>query len=115
MPSEWNNLAPHMNRDVERVFAERVLYMPVNGQPVWVKGHFDEAFEVIEVDADVPVSATHPTLEVVLSSLPIVPKQDDLVQVGIAPLGKLYKVYEVNVDGNGGALLMLVEQDQEAV
>lgn len=109
--SEWTNLAPLMNTDVETVFADNVLYFPVVGKPVTVLAHFDEAFEIVDVDAEVPVTTTVPILDIILSRLSFMPRQDDEIHIGVGDAAQVYKVTDVQIDGVGGAKLLLVKQN----
>ena len=108
--SEWNTLAQHMNADVLQVFAGTVLVRPTGRPALSVQAHFDEAYEAVEMQGDVPVSTVGPTLLVRLSDFPVPPQQGWGVEIGSGLTKKAYTVIDVQPDGDGLALLPLVLQ-----
>lgn len=103
------------------VFAVRVAAMPVDGAAATRRGIFDRLHLEIGMDGDgAPVSASRSQLGVAVAEWGA-PRQGDAVQVRIrrgeavhidqpAMLGDVvlqYVVTEVQVDGAGGALLVL--------
>lgn len=105
--SEWALTANRMNDDVMRCFGEAVVVRPTGLPSLTIQAHFDEAFEAVEMQNDVAVSTIKPTLLVRLSDLPATPKQDWLVDITRGTV-KQYRVIDVQIDGDGMALLLLM-------
>lgn len=108
--SEWAGMAQRMNADVMLTFADPVVVRPTGRPALTIQAHFDEAFESVELQGDVPVSTLRPTLLVQLSDLPTPPKQGWGVDIGAGSSAKQYEVTDVQIDGDGLALLLLVAQ-----
>lgn len=106
--SEWAQAASRMNAEVLRVFADSVMVRPPGRPALTIQAHFDEAFESVQLQGDAPVSTLSPTLLVQLADLPVPPKQGWGVEIGAGSTMKGYTVTDVQIDGDGLALLLLV-------
>ncbi len=93
-----------------RAFGEVVEYTPTGGNPEPVRGIFDAAHSVVELvniasdGGPMQIESKRPILSVNLDSLDdIVPKRGDTIRARTI----LYKVAEIQVDGQGDADLLL--------
>jgi hypothetical protein len=92
---------------LDSVFGVAVTHTPAaGGGPYTRRGIFDRAPEPIgEGTEGVPVSATAPTLSIVLADWAVAPVQgDSLVVSGVT---ETWRVDDVRPDGSGAALLVL--------
>lgn len=80
------------------IFGTPATYTPTVGSPVSINGVFD----VIPVDVN-GVPSLKPTLRIKLSDLTLTPTKGDLVAVNDTN----YRILMSEVDGYGGALLIL--------
>lgn len=107
----WDDaIADSLIRATSQAFsgASSVTYTPAGGSPVDLSGRsiFTAAHEEEVLDeAEVAVQSVKATLDVRLADLGAAPAEDDDVQVGSVA----FKVSNVEVDGEGGALLILEE------
>lgn len=84
-------------------FGEDVVYTP-QGQPaVNMTGIFDELYEGVDPNTNAIITSRQPILGIRDSDLGLTPRQDDQVLVR----GILYRVKEVETDGQGGSRLYL--------
>lgn len=84
-------------------FGECVEYRPKSGGAYSVIAVFDNEAELVDPDTETLVSANNPRIGVRLRDLETTPRQGDKVVAG----GKLYRVIDVQEDGQGGASLFL--------
>ena len=85
-------------------FAEDVVFTPVGGVGIPGRGSFVEENIRVELGQDsLPVTSVHPALDVRLSELTFTPRQGD----GVTVRGVERTILEVEVDGIGGAKLIL--------
>ena len=90
------------------IFGEPILYSPAMGSAFPLSGVFDEAYRPIDplaIEGMLPshVTTEHAALGVNLADFPADPQQGDL----LTARGVQYYVQEVQVDGHGGAKLVL--------
>ena len=109
--SLWTELTPALNAQVQRVFADPVLYRQSERPPFTINGHFDEAYESVDLEAGVPVSSFQSILDVVLSDFSVPPKQGDEVTIGTGITARKYLVSDPQPDGDGGARLLLLKRE----
>lgn len=107
----WDDrLADSLIRATSKAFSgsSSITYSPAGGAPVDLSGrsiytsaHQEEVLD----EAEVSVQTVKATLDVRLADLGATPAEDDDVQVGALA----FKVSAIEVDGEGGALLILEE------
>jgi hypothetical protein len=100
----WRRLTKALRRTLKSAgaFGELATYTPQGGSPVEIRVIFRRTH--IELDPEgVPVTSTTPNIKVDLDDLPVEPEQGDQVVYG----GAEFRVSEVQVDGNGGAKLLM--------
>ena len=85
-----------LNEQVLSTFGRDVTYSPQIGVPVNLKAIFEATHRGKENSP-----GTYALLFIRLSDLPQAPDRGDEVQVG----GSVYKVFEIEADGQGGATL----------
>ena len=90
------------------VFGEAIVYQSADGLVIAVDGVFDEAYRPVDPLAIEGIAPMHVTTEksclgVRLADFPVPPEQGDL----LSARGVQYYVQEVQVDGKGGAKLVL--------
>lgn len=105
--SEWSDMARRMNADVLRVWKDSVVVRPPGRPPLKIEAHFDEAYETIDLQSEIPVSTVRPAVLLILADLPIPPKQGWGVDIGEGRTAKKYEVAEIQLDGDGMATLIL--------
>lgn len=105
--SGWNTLTNAHLRTVQEHFGETVWYKPLAHPGFSLEAHFDEAYQSVDVQGEVEVVSTSPVLDVMLEDLPVPPAQGDRVTVGTGRTAKQFEVTKQEIDGMGGALLML--------
>mgnify|MGYP002626069193 CR=1 FL=1 len=105
----WKDIADCANVATRDTFGEAWEYRPPAGTPSYaLTAVFDEPHLEIEFGADViPHSASGPTLDLRLADLPVAPVTR--ATVTRVSDGKSWVVSDVERDGNGGALLRLLE------
>lgn len=85
-------------------FGQPVTYLAVSGSSFSLTGIFDRSSTELNLGPGAPISSTHPTLSIRLSDLlPLKPVRGDQIQIGLT----IYKVIDVQEDGQGGASLRL--------
>lgn len=84
-------------------FGEDIVYRPKNQAAVNMTGIFDELYEAVDPNTNAIVTSRQPILGIRDSDLGKTPRQDDQVFVR----GILYRVKEVESDGQGGSRLYL--------
>lgn len=89
---------------IKDAFGSSVTYTPTSGSPVTIDGVFNRRYYEL-VEGDVPVSTDQPNLLVRIADLAADPVEGDEVTVS----GQTYRVYRVEKDGEGAALLLLHE------
>lgn len=106
----WSDLAEAALRIVLDTFGEPVLYHPRGDDgaartPFALTGVFEAAHQLVDLGGETPLSSVHPTLSVALSDFPAndPPRPDDELAVADGA----WRVFEVQPDGQGGALLIL--------
>ena len=116
-----------MDADLDNVFinpdefAVKCIYKPTGGSPANfnINGIFDREYEAVEVDAETPVTSTHPAIRVKENDLIIPLARDpidgDKIQVN-DPEGDIvgtkngeYSVIDFQPDGVGTTILLLHE------
>lgn len=102
--TDFASLVERNDRAVQAHLGGSVTYAPTVGQPVTVKGVFDEAYERVDGFGS-GVSSSGPAVHVTLADLPSDPATD--VEALITINGQSYKAREVKPDGMGGAMLLL--------
>lgn len=106
---DWDSLvlAPVMG-----VFGESVIHTPRDGMPTKITGIFDNAYlkDVMFEDGTTGVTETQAVLGVQVSSLEIMPAQNDTIYV--ERTAATYIVRDVRFDGHGGAKLLLSKASQ---
>ncbi len=81
-----------------RVFGREVLYLPEAGGQALVRAVFQPALEAEDSSPGV-----YAVLFVRLADLPALPARGDEVEIG----GARYKVFDIEADAEGGAVLRL--------
>lgn len=97
------NLFDDVARIVSDRLGESVTYTPAGESPVVIDAPFDEAFELVEMSAGVPISSVAPMLFVRLADLPVAPSKGDQV----VARSVTYDVIDVQPDGQAGAECIL--------
>jgi len=109
----WRDLVSNLQGTATRTFPEPVLYTPEGSLEIAIDGIFREPFVGIDVDAELEVGSTQPTLDVQLADLPAPPsnepggKGDRIV---VVRTGVRYRVVDSQDDGEGMTKLFLHEQ-----
>jgi len=67
------------------------------------RGVFDAAHELVDLGGEAAVTTTGPVLSIRLSDFDVAPQQDNEVTID----GTLYRIYDVQPDGQAGAKLLL--------
>jgi|GEM_PF-859186 len=94
-----------------RVFGDRHVFRPQNGEAFEFVGVFDAAAQIVEAGGEVGFATTRPIVGIRFAEFPadptlarVTPRQDDRAVI----LGRLYQVVEVQPDNVGaGATLIL--------
>lgn len=113
MPAgSWPAVAATVLRDVMAEFAVPVEYRPADGPAFALAGGgvFDEDHVAVALELETPVSASGPRLLVALEDWPdgVGPAQEDTLAVEPGtPRERVWRVFDVQPDGQGGALLIL--------
>ena len=89
-----------------KTLGEPFLYLPASGGSFELYGVFDEKFLGIDPDTEERISSSDPHLGVKLSQFEVEPRQGDQVEIE----GQRYFVKEVQRDGQGGAEIMLIRE-----
>lgn len=104
-------LAGLANRAIERVFGETVTFTPQTGAPETIRAVVDrEPLRDRVGQSEAWQSADQWTVHVRLDQLTVTPAQDDSITV--VATGAVYLIRDVQHDGQGGATLYLVEQEE---
>jgi hypothetical protein len=92
---------------LDSVFGVAVTHTPAaGGGPYTRRGIFDRAHEMVFPDSEgVPVSATAPTLSIVLADWAVAPVQGD--SLAVSGVSETWRVDDVRPDGSGMSLLVL--------
>lgn len=102
MSTSWSALTAGLNSSVLSAFGQDVVYTPVvdglAGSPVTVKGIVET-----EQQAEDKSPGTYTVLFVRVSDLASSPATGDAASIG----GVAYRVFQVELDGQGGARLAL--------
>jgi hypothetical protein len=102
--SVWKKLVSGaLDRIVDTLDSGGVEYLPMGESPVEIKAVFSNSHVEVDIGDGVPVSSIRPTLFLKLTTIPRSPKRGDRVRVD----GVLYRVEDSQLDGEGGALLIL--------
>ena len=92
-------------------FGQRVEYRPKNSNGRFtLTAVFDSEFTQIDPITEVKVSANRPRIGLKLRDIPGYPEQGDRVRIE----GIDFKVNEIQEDGQGGVVLWLTKQDEQA-
>ncbi len=91
---------------IRDTFPEPIIYDP-SGTAQMLDGVFDEAHEAVEMQGDVAVSSVAPVLWVKLADLVAMPTQGTALL--LTSSGRTFEISDVQIDGAGGASLMLLE------
>ena len=67
------------------------------------RGVFDAAHELVEMGGDAAITTIGPVLSIRLADFDVAPQQDNEVTID----GTLYRIYDVQPDGQAGAKLLL--------
>lgn len=94
-----------------RIFGEAIVHQTADGTILGVQGVFDEAYRPVDPLTIEGITPMHVTTEmacigICLADFPAAPQQGDL----LTARGVQYYVREVQVDGHGGAKLVLNKQ-----
>ena len=90
-----------------KVFARPVTYTPPGGEPIAVRGVFDEAHEIIKTAGDgSEYSTTAPVLGIRLLDWATAPVQGGTLSID----GTIYRVFDLQPDGEGGVDVILKKQ-----
>ncbi|OGQ23515.1 MAG: hypothetical protein A3I05_01095 [Deltaproteobacteria bacterium RIFCSPLOWO2_02_FULL_44_10] len=84
-------------------FGEDITYTPKGGAPVVMIGIFDDFYESVDPNTGAIITSQQPIVGIRDLDLGQTPRQDDRVFVR----GILYRVKEVQTDGQGGSKLYL--------
>jgi len=103
---DWDNL---LSGPVMGVFGESAVFQPVVGTPFPISGTFHEAYKSLDLAGGTGMTTEAPAIGVLLSDFSAAPKQKDRVVISATALhsGGTYVVKEVQLNGIGGALLLL--------
>jgi hypothetical protein len=103
---DWDQM---VNGPVMTVFGERTVFQPIFGTPFPITGTFHEAYKSVDLVGGMGITSEMPALGVQLSQFPVHPRQKDGVAIVATAMhgGGTYVVKEVQVNGLGGALLLL--------
>ena len=102
----WSTTADAATVACRDTYGTTVTYAPPAGAPASITAILDEAHESITLDAGgTPVTTTRPVLDVRLADLAVVPVRGG----SVVSAGTTYEVTDVQIDGQGGARLYLVE------
>lgn len=82
------------------VFAAPVVVKAAYGAG---RGVFDAAHELVDMGGEAPMTTVGPVLSIRLSEFDVPPAQDDEVTID----GTLYRIFDVQPDGQAGAKLLL--------
>ena len=99
--SDWTSLMDGLNAGVLGAFGREVLYLPQGGGQYTIKAILEATHQNEEKNP-----GTFAILFIRLSDLPVMPERADEVRIDSA----IYKVFEVEVDGQGGARIGLHQQ-----
>lgn len=92
---------------LQQVFGETVTFMPATGTPFAGTGIFDEAYREVDLAGGEAVTTECPVLGIQTSAFQspyqALPRQGDSLFIR----GSTYVIREVQVDGHGGAKLLL--------
>lgn len=104
MVSNWGRAVNRLLGAAKREFGENVTYTPANrpGPSFVVDGIFNEMYQEVD-QGGVVVTSQQPNLGIRLSDFPNPPFNEDKVAIR----GFMYKVIDVQPDGEGGAKLLL--------
>lgn len=97
---DWTSLAGALNSAVLSAFGSEVTYLPQSGVSIPVRGIFEATRQSQEKSPGV-----FALLFLRLADLPEAPQRGDSVVIGAA----MYKVFEIEADGQGGVTLGLHE------
>ncbi len=101
----WGDVADLATKACQSVFGQAVTYTPSGGSAQSITGIFEAAYEVVDLDAAVPVTGTQPMLDVRLDDLDTTPAIGDTFVTG----GSTYEVTDVQLGGQGTAKLLAVQ------
>ena len=100
----WDELAGDVLQTVLEDLGEDVAYMPANGDPVTVRGIFEDSHQAVDPNTGVPFYSTEPMLTVAAGDLPVgSPRPGDQV----TRKGTTYRVVGDQPDSDGGTILEL--------
>jgi len=90
-------------------FGERIEYRPLSGGRYNLTAVYDQEFTQIDPDTETVISVNKPHVGLKLKDIPGEPMQGDEVKAD----GTLYKVNEIQEDGQGGVVLWLTKLDEQ--
>ncbi len=96
--ADWNSLLDALNTSVSQAFGREISYQGESGNLTALKGIFQPTHESEDASPGV-----YGALFVRLADLPAPPRRGDAVTVD----GTVYKVFDIEADGGGGAVLRL--------
>lgn len=103
----WLEMADRVQSSSMRPFEEDATYELAGGQPVAVRGVFDEEHEFLDVGGTVEISSqSAPVFDIQEKNLPAGYARDDRITVR----GTLFRVVDIQPDGHGVISLILAEQ-----
>lgn len=96
--SAWQAAVKDLDAAVLRTFGREVLYLPEAGGQAPIRAVFQPAREAEEASPGV-----YAVLFLRLADLPALPARGDAIEIG----GVRYKVFDIEADAEGGAVLRL--------
>jgi hypothetical protein len=96
--SDWQAAVKDLDATVLRTFGREVLYLPEAGGQAPIRAVFQPAREAVDSSPGV-----YAVLFVRLADLPASPARGDEVEIG----GVRYKVFDIEADAEGAAVLRL--------
>ncbi len=96
--ADWNSLLDKLNTSVSRAFGREISYQGESGASTALKGIFQPTREGEDSSPGV-----YGALFIRLADLPEPPRRGHAVTVD----GTVYKVFDIEADGGGGAILRL--------
>ncbi len=84
-------------------FGEEIIYTPKNKPAVTITGIFDDLYESVDPNTGAIITSQQPIVGIRDADVGQTPRQEDRVFVR----GILYRVKEVQTDGQGGSKLYL--------
>jgi hypothetical protein len=102
----WATLADRAIKGTRAAFGAAVSYTPAStGVAESITAPFDAQYQRVEMQGELPVTATRPMLGLRLADLLARPAQGDRFVVG----GLTYEVTDIQDDGHGAAAVFAVE------